>query len=159
MQLSFSQTVVEDLESFFRFQLDSKAAYLAAFTPADPTDKKAYLEKYTKFLSDPSITMLTIKADGMIAGSIAKFEIDHEAEITYWIDRPFWGKGIATRALRELLRLVSMRPIYGRTAFDNIGSQRVMEKCGFVKTGTDSGFANARQKIIEEFIYQLNDEK
>jgi ribosomal-protein-alanine N-acetyltransferase len=44
----------------------------------------------------------------------------------------------------------------GRTAFDNIGSQRVMEKCGFKKTGTDKGFANGRGKETEEFIYVLS---
>jgi RimJ/RimL family protein N-acetyltransferase len=42
-------------------------------------------------------------------------------------------------------------------AFDNQGSQKVLEKCGFVKIGTDKGFANARQAEIEEYIYKLSD--
>ena len=49
------------------------------------------------------------------------------------------------------------RPIFGRVAFDNFGSQKVLEKCGFVKIGLDKGFANARQTEIEEFIYKLSD--
>jgi RimJ/RimL family protein N-acetyltransferase len=48
------------------------------------------------------------------------------------------------------------RPLYGRTAFDNVGSQKVLEKCGFVRTGQDKGFANARQAEIEEYIYRLS---
>lgn len=159
MIISFSKTISEDLPHFFRFQLDPEAAYLAAFTPKDPTDELAYLEKYSRFLNDPTITMLTIRADGIIAGTVSKFEIDQEAEITYWIDRPYWGKGIATMALRELLMQVPVRPIYGRVAFDNTGSQKVLEKCGFEKIGTDSGFANARQTTIEEYIYRLTDER
>ncbi|WP_236668947.1 GNAT family N-acetyltransferase [Hymenobacter rubidus] len=76
--------------------------------------------------------------------------------VTYWIDKEFWGQGIATAALHEFLQLEPARPIYGRTAFDNQGSQKVLEKCGFVKTGTDKGFANARQAEIEEYIYKLS---
>jgi RimJ/RimL family protein N-acetyltransferase len=93
--------------------------------------------------------------NNIIAGSIAKFEIEGEAEITYWIDKKFWGRGIATKALRYLLTIENARPIYGRVAFDNFGSQKVLEKCGFVKIGSDKGFANARQEEIEEFIYKL----
>jgi len=99
--------------------------------------------------------MQTILVDGTIAGSIAKFEVEGDAEITYWIDRSFWGKGIATTALKHLLTIEHTRPIFGRVAFDNFGSQKVLEKCGFIKTGRDKGFANARQAEIEEFIYKL----
>ena len=159
MIISFSKTKLEDLPHFFRFQLDPEAAYLAAFTPKDPTNEVAYLEKYTRFLNDPTITMLTIRADGIIAGSVAKFVIDNEAEVTYWIDKKYWGKGIASAALQEILRIEQVRPIFGRTAFDNYASQKVLEKCGFIKIGTDTGFANARQTTIEEFIYRLTDEK
>jgi hypothetical protein len=40
-----------------------------------------------KFLNDRTINMRTIIVDGIIAGSIAKFEMEGEAEITYWIDK------------------------------------------------------------------------
>ena len=46
-------SVVADINNFFEYQLDEDANYLAAFTATDPTDKKAYLEKYTKLLSYP----------------------------------------------------------------------------------------------------------
>ena len=93
--------------------------------------------------------------DDTIAGSVAKFEMHGKTGITYWLDRQFWGKGVTTTALKMLLAMEPTRPIFGWVAFDNVGSQRVLEKCGFVKIGTDKGFANARQMEIEEFIYQL----
>lgn len=155
--ISLTETVEEDLEAFFYFQLDSEANYLAAFTAKDPTNKAAYIEKYTTHLADPTIRMRTIKMGGVIVGSIAKFEIENEAGITYWIDKPFWGRGIATTALANFLLIEQARPIYGYVAFDNYGSQKVLEKCGFVKIGTDKGFANARQADIDEFIYKLSD--
>lgn len=153
--ITLAKTEKNDLNAFFQFQLDNESNYLAAFTSKDPNDKAAYLEKYTKHLADPDIHMRTIKVNGLIVGSIAKFIMDNEAGITYWIDRKFWGRGIATTALNEFLQIEQARPIYGRVAFDNYGSQKVLEKCGFVKIGQDKGYANARQAEIEEFIYKL----
>ncbi|SNC59468.1 Protein N-acetyltransferase, RimJ/RimL family [Hymenobacter gelipurpurascens] len=155
-QVQLRQTQTADLEYLFQLQQDKEATYLAAFTPPDHSSKEAYLEKFTRFLQGPTIHMLTILVDEGIAGSIAKFEIHGDAEITYWIGRSFWGEGIATAALKELLVIESTRPIFGRVAFDNIGSQKVLEKCGFLKIGTDKGFANARQTEVEEFIYKLS---
>lgn len=155
--ITLTETEKDDLNAFFLFQLDKKASYLAAFTSKDPTDKTAYIEKYTKLLADPTVTMRTIKVNDEIAGSVAKFVMENDAEITYWIDRRCWGQGIATTALNDFLKIEQIRPIYGRVAFDNYGSQKVLEKCGFVKIGEGKGFANARQAEIEEFIYKLSD--
>lgn len=155
--ITLVKTEADDLNAFFEFQLNDEANRLAAFTSKDPTDKKAYIEKYSKFLDDPTINMKTIRIGDEIAGSISKFVMYGDAEVTYWIDRKFWGQGIATIALQELLKTEKTRPLYGRTAFDNYGSQKVLEKCGFVKTGTDKGFANARQQEIEEYIYMLSE--
>ena len=154
-QLKLKKTEQADLEILFQFQLDEEANYLAAFTPTDQTDKAAYIKKFTRFLQDPTINMRTILVDEIIVGSVAKFELEGRAEITYWIDRRFWGQGIATTALKDLLLLEKIRPVFGRVAFDNLGSQKVLEKCGFVKIGTDQGFANARQAETTEFIYRL----
>jgi RimJ/RimL family protein N-acetyltransferase len=154
-QISLRQTIVTDLEKFFEFQLDKEAMHLAAFTPKDPTDKIAYMTKFKRLLEDPTITMKTIIVDRQIAGSVAKFLMEDDAEITYWIDRKFWGQGVASAALKDFLSIENTRPIFGRVAFDNYGSQKVLEKCGFEKIGTDKGFANARQAEIVEFIYKL----
>jgi [ribosomal protein S5]-alanine N-acetyltransferase len=80
-----------------------------------------------------------------------------DTEITYWIDRKFWGQGIVTQALKIFLTIETVRPLFGRVAFDNFGSHKVLEKCGFNKIGTDKGFANARQEEIEEYILKLTE--
>lgn len=155
--ITLTETEKEELNTFFQFQLDKEANFLAAFTAKDPTDKIAYIEKYSKHLADPTIHMRTIKVNDVIVGSIAKFMMKGEAGITYWIDKKYWGQGIATTALKNFLKMEQIRPIYGHVAFDNYASQKVLEKCGFVKIGKDKGFANARQAEIEEFIYKLSD--
>jgi len=107
-------------------------------------------------INDPTVNNQTIVIDNIIVGSITKFIMEGDTEITYWIDRKFWGQGIATKALKNFLYIETIRPIFGRVAFDNFGSQKVLEKCGFVKIGSDKGFSNARQMEIEEFIYKLD---
>jgi RimJ/RimL family protein N-acetyltransferase len=153
--ITLKRSVVEDINHFFEFQLDPEANYLAAFTAKDPTDKPAYLEKYTRLLHNPTVNMQTIVMGDTVIGTVTKFEIDDEAEIAFWIDKPFWGRGVATKALKMFLNVETKRPIFGHAAFDNFGSQKVLEKCGFVKIGTHKGFANARKLEIEEFVYKL----
>ena len=153
--ITLKRTAADDLNNLFQFQLDQEGIHMAAFTPNNPGDKKAYIEMYSKFLSDPTINMRTIRFDNEIVGSIAKFVIENDAEITYWIDRKFWGQGIATTSLKDFLKMELTRPLFARVAFDNYGSQKVLEKCGFIKIGIDKGYANARQAEIKECIYKL----
>jgi ribosomal-protein-alanine N-acetyltransferase len=65
------------------------------------------------------------------------------------------GRGYATQAVRQFLDKEQCRPLYGRVAHDNFGSQRVLEKAGFRVIGKEKNYANARGREIEEFIYQL----
>ncbi len=157
MELSLRNSIESDLEIFFLNQTDEEANYMAAFTSKDPFDKDAYIKKWTRLLSNDTINMQTIIFENKIAGCVVKFIMEGEAEITYAIGKELWGKGIATQALKIFLTIEPTRPIFGRVAFDNFGSQRVLEKAGFKKIGKDKGFANARDKEIEEFIYKLSE--
>ena len=156
MPFTLTKTTPDDLHSLYQIQLDQDANHMAAFTSESGTDFSLYFEKYAKHLDDPKISMWTIRIEQQIIGSVAKFVMAEDSGITYWIDKEFWGKGIATGALMQLLQHETARPIYAYVAFDNSGSQRVLEKCCFRKIGSDKGFAKARQAEIEEFIYRLD---
>ena len=144
-----------DLEPFFLHQLDKKANWMAAFTSKDPTDRAAFNAHWAKIMQDTSVIIRTIISDSQVAGFILKYETDGNAEIGYWIGRRFWGKGIASAALIAFLEELPMRPLHARAAKDNIASIRVLEKCGFIITGTQRGFANARGEEIEEVVMRL----
>jgi RimJ/RimL family protein N-acetyltransferase len=77
-------------------------------------------------------------------------------EVTYWLGREFWGRGLATQALNRMLHLVVDRPILARAATDNIGSIRVLQKCGFKIIGKNKDFANGRGEDTEEYILRLD---
>ncbi len=147
-----------DLPVFFEFQSDPVANQMAAFTSKEPLDWAAFMAKWARLRTDRTIRMKTIVFEGSVAGSVASFERGDpkiQREVTYWIGRKFWGKGIATAALGAFLQEYRVRPLYGCTAKDNVSSLRVLEKCGFVVVGIEKAFANARGAEIEEVILRL----
>ncbi len=155
MEFLLRDTLESDLEIFYLNQLDDDSNQMAAFTSENPSDRTLYINKWTRLLSDDTIHVKTIIYNDEIAGVVAKYEMEGEAEITYWIGKRYWGRGIASKAVEAFLRLEKKRPIYGRVAFDNVISMRILEKSGFVKIGSEISYANARGKEIEEFIYKL----
>jgi RimJ/RimL family protein N-acetyltransferase len=146
----------DDLSIFFEHQLDPAANHMAAFTAKDPADRDAFNAHWARILGDDTTLNQTILFEGQVAGHVASYIENDKPEVTYWLGTEYWGKGIATAALSQLLEQQTARPIYARAAKDNIGSLRVLEKCGFTIIGEDKGFANARGREVEEFILELN---
>jgi RimJ/RimL family protein N-acetyltransferase len=151
------EVIVSDLPLFFDQQLDPEANWMAAFTRKDPADRDAFMAHWTKILKDETSTIQTILFNGRVAGSVSSYvDEDEHLEITYWIGKPYWGKGIATRALSAFLEQNKIRPLYARAAKDNVGSLRVLEKCGFTRIGEGRGFSEVRGEEVEEFLLRLD---
>jgi RimJ/RimL family protein N-acetyltransferase len=146
-----------DLDALFEQMRDPESVRMAAFTAQDPDDRTAFDVHMAKVRTSPEVTMCAITADGRLVGSIASFVIEGDTEVTYRIDRSFWGQGIAGRALALLLESVPVRPLFARVASDNVGSLKVLRKAGFAITGTETSFANGRNTAIEETILRLDE--
>lgn len=105
----------------------------------------------------------TVLADGLVAGIVGyecgKLNKNHVAVIGYWYGQEFWGRGIATVALKLLLEKAKSDPKVGRieaTAFaSNTGSRRVLEKCGFVLEAILKDALSKEGKIFDEALYYL----
>jgi RimJ/RimL family protein N-acetyltransferase len=118
----------EDLPIFFEHQRDAAALRMAAFSSRE---RDAFLTHWrTKVLRPENLTR-TIVVGGLVAGYVGSWEQDGKRLVAYWIGREHWGKGIATRALSEFLVLEPIRPLHAWVAVHNVGSIRVLEKCGF----------------------------
>jgi len=149
--------MMSDLPIFFDQQLDPEANRMAAFTRKDPADRDAFMAHWAKILRDETITIQTILFDGQVAGSVLSYvDEDGQREVSYWIGRPYWGKGVATRGLLAFLDHIKVRPLYARVAQDNIGSLRVLEKFRFTRIGEGRGFSEARGQEVEEFLLRLD---
>jgi RimJ/RimL family protein N-acetyltransferase len=146
-----------DLDVLFGYWTDREAIRMAAFTPADPDDRGAFDARWARIRRDRRNTNRVIETEGRVVGHVASFDLEGRREVTYWIGRQDWGRGIATRALKEFLaRIETMRPLYARAASDNAGSIRVLEKCGFTRVGVDRGFAHGRNEETEEVVFRLD---
>jgi hypothetical protein len=73
----------DDLPIFFRQQLDEDANHMAAFTRKVPGDWDAFMDHWTKILSDPTITTKTILFNGSVAGNILSHGWFGRLEVSY----------------------------------------------------------------------------
>ncbi|MFB9414251.1 GNAT family N-acetyltransferase [Dactylosporangium matsuzakiense] len=146
----------DDLPTMFDIQFDAEAQRQAAFVDGSGRDREAYYAKFRKILADDAIVKRAVEVGGEVVGSAAAYPSRGAMEVTYWIRRDWWGRGVATAALAALVAEVPGRPIYGGAVADNVGSLRVLERNGFVPVGREEGFAEARQATVTELVYRLD---
>lgn len=155
MHLELREVQDDDLAGLFEQWADPVAVRMAAFTAPNHMDREAFDSRWTRLRADETILNRAIVVDGALAGTIGSWGDRSERELTYWIGRDYWGRGIATAALAAFLSVEQTRPLHARVAADNVASRRVLEKCGFVVVATDRGFAHARSAEIEELVLRL----
>ena len=141
-----------DIEVFFDHQADPKAVEMAAFPARDRDQFEAH---WAKVRGDDTLVVRTIVADGQVAGNIGSWPDHGQQLLGYWVGREFWGRGVATQALALLADEVSIRPLYAHVVMHNVGSIRVLEKCGFRRDRVEEAKATPDDGI-EELIYVLN---
>jgi RimJ/RimL family protein N-acetyltransferase len=135
----------DDLDVLFEQQRDPEAAAMALF-PA--REREAFDAHWRRVLADDSAFVRVIESEGEVAGNIGSWEQDGRQLVGYWLGSEFWGRGLATAALAELAEELDTRPLHAWVAAGNVGSIRVLEKCGFVRAGE-------RITDVEEYLYEL----
>ena len=143
-----------DIATFFDQQLDEDARKMAAFAVRD---RDPFIAHWQSVLNIDEIGKKTIIAGGDVAGNIVSFDRDGKREVGYWLGRAFWGRGIAGRALAAYLDFETARPLYAGVAEHNIGSRRVLEKCGFMRIGEEDWLDDDSGDAIVGLIYVLDE--
>src|SRR5690348_17950286 len=128
MHVTLRAVADDDADAIFAMMRDQEAVRMAAFTAADPDDRAGFDAHLGRLRASPTVSMRTVEADGAFAGTVAAFTLDGDREVTYWIRRDLWNRGIATAALRLLVAAEPVRPLHARVAADNIGSRRVLDR-------------------------------
>ena len=141
-----------DLPALFNQQLDPESNRMAV---SNPRDEQAFAAHWTRIFADHETTARAIIADGVLAGTVSCFRMDGLPAVGYWIDREHWGRGIATRAVAALLSEVQTRPLHARAASTNRASIRVLERNGFVITGSRAAPADDRFPACIETLLLL----
>lgn len=110
--------------------------------PYTEADGRAFLELCAGL--DPANTLfLAVCAEGALAGGISLTRgadvARKSAELGYWLGQPYWGRGVATEAVRQICARgfaeCGLVRIFAEPFAENRASQRVLEKCGFQREG------------------------
>jgi RimJ/RimL family protein N-acetyltransferase len=145
----------DDLDAVFDMMRDPEAVRMAAFTADDPDDRDAFDDWVRRHRNAPSVSQWVVTEDGAFAGTIAAFDVEGDREVTYWIARHAWGRGVATAALRMLVSREATRPLFARAAASNVASIRVLGNVGFTEVSRMTSYARGQDAEIEEILFTL----
>ena len=141
-----------DLPRMYDMQLDPESNRMAVTVPRT---EDAFDSHWAKALTDPGNTARAVLVGEALVGYISCFPMEGQDHVGYWIDRAYWGMGIASRALHLLLREVAKRPLVATAATSNGASLRVLQKCGFVIEQVRLSPASERYPECEEAVLVL----
>ena len=134
-----------DAEALYKYASDPDLGPRAGW-PSHQSVAESLMAIKTYFLNDSTWAVI-FKETGEIIGCVGYHPssrsnlsiADDEAEVGYWIAKPYWNQGICTEALREVVKYCFQTKVFNRLFgshfIDNPASGKVMEKCGFSDTG------------------------
>ena len=134
--------------------------------PYGEEDAKAFLS--AMLASDPDQNLaFAIEADGKLIGSISATRCANihfrTAELGYYLGEPYWGKGFATEAVRQICdyiyRNTDIIRIFAEPFAYNTASCRVLEKAGFQLEGLLRSNAVKNGRILDMKMYARIREK
>ncbi|GAA1955175.1 GNAT family N-acetyltransferase [Microbacterium deminutum] len=145
----------DDLDAIFEMMRDPESVSMAAFTSDDPADRDKFDAWIARQRVAPDVSYFVVTENGGFAGSAAMFTIDGDREVSYWLARHAWGRGIATEALRLLVAREPERPLFARSAAHNSRSIAVLTKSGFTEVSRNVAFAPGLGLEAEEIVFTL----
>ncbi len=155
-KLTLRRVVESDFDWMYEMERDEESCMMAAFI-APPQSPEEFAESRRKRLASLEDLSHTIEVNGEPAGGVLCYPFEDGRAIGYWIKREFWGKGVASEAVKLFVRQqANGSPFYAMVAFDNLGSRKVLERNGFKYVRTETAFAKARDAEIEEHIFVLH---
>jgi RimJ/RimL family protein N-acetyltransferase len=107
-----------------------------------PYTRKDAEEWISLQLKKERLTNFAVEYNGRLCGGISFIPKDDiyrcSAEIGYWIGEPYWGKGIATEAVRQVMAFIQLNHpaiirVYAEVFAWNEGSEKVLQKNGFYR--------------------------
>jgi RimJ/RimL family protein N-acetyltransferase len=127
---------------FDRYAQDAAVTRFVVWQPhRSRSDTEAFIAQCLATPPDVSQTyVIAGRRDGELRGTLALRRIaPHRLDCGYVLARPWWGQGLMTEALTEIVEWAMQQPAIFRIGavcdVENIGSARVMEKAGLLREG------------------------
>lgn len=111
--------------------------------------------------------IFAIEINGQAVGGIGihpqKDVLRKNAELGYWLGKPYWGQGVITRAIQQMVAFAfntyDITRIFARPFGSNKASQRVLEKAGFMLEARISNSIFKNGMYTDELIYAVRSDK
>lgn len=145
----------DDLDAVFEMMRDPDAVGMVAFTAAEPGDRAAFDAWISRERASGTVSYLVVTENGGFAGTAAAFTVDRDREVSLWLARHAWGRGIATAALRLLISHEAERPLYARAAAHNARWIGALTASGFTEVSRNVAFAPGLGREAEEIVFAL----
>ena len=161
MNVKIRKWQLSDIDNLVRYANNKKISDNLADAFPFPYSKEFGLEFIERVSNEKPTKIFAITSENRAIGSIGIFPDQDiyrkNGAIAYWIAEPYWGKGIATSAIEQILRYgfdeLELTRIYAKPFGTNIGSQRVLEKMGFALEATISKAVFKNNMYLDEKIY------
>jgi ribosomal-protein-alanine N-acetyltransferase len=109
------------------------------------------------------VSIFAITLDDEAIGGIGLHPLQdverQNAELGYWLAEPFWGKGIITDAIRQVVDSgfsnLAINRIFARPFGSNAASKRVLEKCGFILEAIFEKTFFKNGEYEDEYVYAI----
>lgn len=134
----------EHAAAVLAFEVANREYFAASISDRGDDFFERYAERHEALLSEQEAGLgafyVLVDQDGSVLGRFNLFEIaGRSANLGYRVARHAAGRGVATAAVRELCRLAVDRhglcTLRAATSHQNVASQRVLAKAGFIPTG------------------------
>lgn len=145
----------DDLDAIFEMMRDRDAIALLAFTADDPDGREAFDRWIAAERARPDVSFLVITDRGGFAGTIAAFTVGTDREVSFWLPRHAWGRGVATEALRVLVSREAERPLFARVAAHNAAAITVFQRNGFTEVSRNTVYAPGLGREVDEVVFAL----
>jgi RimJ/RimL family protein N-acetyltransferase len=128
----------EDLEVLYEYQLEPESNAMAGVEPRDWEGFRAHRARIA-VNPDAIVLAIVVDGDGVVGDVMSWRNSQGVREVGYRIGKAFWGRGIATAALAAFLAEQAERPLYAHVVMHNLGSIKVLERCGFERLPEGAG--------------------
>lgn len=166
MNIEIRKWTDNDLENLQKYANNKNISDNLADAFPSPYTNEAAVKFLERVSNDTPTKIFAITLDNQAVGSIGFFpdsDIHRKnAAIAYWIAEPFWGKGIAPKAIKSILQYgfinFDVVRIYAKPFGRNINSHKVLEKCGSTLEATLKNSIYKNGQFLDELIYSIRKE-
>lgn len=163
MEFTLRKWKESDAENFFKYSSNEKITEnMRASFPATIEDCRKTVKRFS-CNDEMQQCCRAIVVNGEVTGSIALFIKNDvyckSAEIAYWLGEPFWGKGIMSKAIKQLCQIAfeqyDIVRIFAEPYAHNIGSRKALENAGFALEGIMQKGVYKNGKYFDYCMYAL----